>query len=86
MSLLADLLSKVKQQQTKREITPNLKNIIATESAHKKKIILYSALLGAVVISGILTVYLLQSLIAPSAKKTIAVQKPQRITAPAPKT
>jgi len=85
VSLLADLLSKVKQQQTKREITPNLKDIIAKDSAHKKKIVLYSALFGAVVISGILTVYLLQSLVAPSAKKTIAVQKPQRITAQAPK-
>lgn len=85
MSLLADLLSKVKQQQTKREITPNLKDIIAKESAHKKKIVLYSALFGAVVISGILAVYLLQSIVAPSVKKTISVQKSQRITAQVPK-
>ena len=65
MSLLADLLSKIKQPQSKREVPPNLKNIVqnsAKGSAQKKKIILLAVILAASVSAGLFLVYFLQSI------------------------
>jgi tetratricopeptide (TPR) repeat protein len=62
VSLLADLLSKIKHPQTKREIPPNLKNIVYTStkrSVHKKRIIIVSALVVAFVISGVIVAHIL---------------------------
>lgn len=65
MSLLADLLSKIKQPQSKREVPPNLKSIVqnsAKGSAQKKKVIFLAVILAASVSAGFFLVYFLQSI------------------------
>lgn len=65
MSLLADLLSKIKQPQAKREVPPNLKNIVqnaAQKSTNKRKIILLSVLFIVSVSMGIALVYFTRTL------------------------
>ena len=65
MSLLADLLSKTKQPQTRREVPPNLKNIVqqaSKKSADKKKIILLSVVFFFSVAAGLITVRFVGSL------------------------
>lgn len=71
MSLLADLLSKVKHQDTKKEIPPNLKDIVTRQSAIKKKIILISVFSVVAVIAGILIVHLMASFISISDKTKV---------------
>lgn len=68
MSMLADLLSKVQQPKLKREVAPNLKNIVTASaglSAHKKKIIILSAIFIVSAMSGIFFVQYLKSLSGP---------------------
>ncbi len=65
MSLLADLLSKIKQPQLKREIPPNLKNIVqnsAKGSAQKKKLIILALILTVSATAGFFLVHFIQSL------------------------
>ena len=65
MSLLADLLSKIKHSQSKREIPPNLKHIVsasAQQSARKRKIILISVFFITAVTAGILAIYFMNSI------------------------
>jgi len=65
MSLLAELLSKIKQPQTKRDVPPNLKNIIQTsarKSADRRRIILLSVLLVVAVLTGTFLVYFTRTL------------------------
>jgi tetratricopeptide (TPR) repeat protein len=65
MSLLADLLSKIKQPQTKRDVPPNLKNIVQTsaqKSASRRRIILLSVLFAVSTITGIFLVYFTRTL------------------------
>ncbi len=65
MSLLADLLSKIKQPQLKREIPPNLKNIVMNSekmSAQKKKLIILALVLTVSATTGFFLVYFIQSL------------------------
>lgn len=69
MSLLADLLLKVKhhQQQPRKDIPPGLKNIILDSNkkeALKRRIILFSILFALIIISGLMAVYLMQSYFA----------------------
>lgn len=69
MSLLADLLSKVKhhQQQPRKDIPPGLKNIILDSNkkeALKRRIILFSIFSALTIISGLTAVYLMQSYFA----------------------
>ncbi len=68
MSLLADLLSKVKhQQQPRKDIPPGLKNIILDSNkkeALKRRIILFSIFYALTIISGLMAVYLMQSYFA----------------------
>ncbi len=68
MSLLADLLSKVKhQQQLRKDIPPGLKNIILDSNkkeALKRRIILFSIFSALTIISGLMAVYLMQSYFA----------------------
>lgn len=55
MSLLADLLSKVKYQGFKSDVPPNLKHAVLNSSekyAVKKRIIFLSVLIFAAVVSG----------------------------------
>ncbi len=80
MSLLADLLSKIKQPQTKREVPPNLKSIVlssASRSAVKRKIIILSGLVLLFVLAGIIAVYFINSVADTS---DIQVTRPQLIT------
>lgn len=56
MSLLADLLSRIKQPQPKREIPPNLKNIVqssSNKSSNKRKIVLLAIILAVFVFAGV---------------------------------
>ncbi|RJQ20294.1 MAG: hypothetical protein C4560_05205 [Nitrospiraceae bacterium] len=65
MSLLADLLSKIKQPQLKREVPPNLKNIIrdsAKKSTNRRRLILLSVLFAVAVSAGAYLVYLTRTL------------------------
>ena len=65
MSLLADLLSKIKHSQSKREIPPNLKHIVsssAQQSARRRKIILISIFFIAAVAAGIFAIYFMNSI------------------------
>lgn len=60
MSLLADLLSKIKQPQPTREVPPNLKNIVqlsATKSANRRKIVILSGMVLVLVLAGLGIVY-----------------------------
>lgn len=64
MSLLADLLSKAKRPQPKREIPPNLKDIVSIsrqQSARKRKILFASLLAAGAIMSGVLIAYFIQS-------------------------
>ena len=65
MSLLADLLSKIKHSESKKEIPPNLKHIVsssAQQSARKRKIILISVFFIAAVAAGIFAIYFMNSI------------------------
>ncbi len=69
MSLLADLLSKIKQPQAKREVPPNLKNIVqssSNKSSAKRKIILLSVILVVFVLAGIATLLFVDHIEQPS--------------------
>jgi TolA-binding protein len=65
MSLLADLLSKIKQPQSKREVPPNLKSIVQNYSKgsdQKKKMIILAVILAVSVSAGFFLVHFLQSI------------------------
>ncbi len=56
MSLLADLLARIKQPQAKREIPPNLKDIVqssSNKSSSKRKMVILSSILILFVVTGI---------------------------------
>jgi tetratricopeptide (TPR) repeat protein len=72
MSLLADLLSKVKHTGSKGDIPPNLKNIVYTsarQSTHRRRLIIISVFLTVFIISGIVIIYSLQNLRGVSDKE-----------------
>lgn len=80
MSLLADLLSKVKYEGRKTDVPPDLKRVVsssAEKEATKKRIIIFSILILFAIVSGVVAVYFMESYIKPSATKKIA-----RTTAP----
>jgi len=65
MSLLADMLSKVHQPAVKREVAPNLQNIVKAPSGlsvHKNKIVILSVVLIVCIMSGIFFVHYLNSI------------------------
>ncbi len=81
MSLLADLLSRVKYKSAsagegrKTDIPPDLKQVVsssAEKEATKKKVLTLSILVFLAIASGFGAVYLMESYIKPSAKKQIA--------------
>jgi len=77
MSLLADLLSKVKTQGSKRDVPPGLKQIVensAERAAKTRRIVILSVFLFTAVISGVGSVYLFNTFI----KKLAAVMSPVR--------
>lgn len=88
MSLLADLLSKIKQPQTAREIPPNLKGIVldsARRSANRRRIILLSVLITVAVLTGVFLVYFTRSL-SERTTSDISIAPPQRPAVPSRQT
>jgi len=91
MSLLADLLSKVKYKELKGDIPPNLKQVVADSTARsattRKVVILFSLMLIAI-ITGFGAVYVFQAFLKPAAVKPPAsMPQPgniQKAAAPAP--
>lgn len=70
MSLLADLLSKIKQPQTKRDVPPNLLNIVqgsAKQSANRRRMVLLACLFAVAIVTGIFLVYFTRTLSERSA-------------------
>jgi tetratricopeptide (TPR) repeat protein len=79
MSLLADLLSKVKYQGLKGEIPPNLKQVVtdSTErSAIMRKVVILSFLMLIAIVTGFGAVYVFDKFVKPAAMKP-AVSLPQ---------
>lgn len=81
MSLLADLLSKVKYKSAsvgegrKTDVPPDLKRVVsssAEKEATKKRILILSVLVILAIAAGVGAVYLMELYIKPSAKKRIA--------------
>ncbi len=75
MSLLADLLSKVKYQGLKGEIPPNLKQMVANSterSAVIRKVVILSVLSLTAIVTGFGTVYLFQAFLKPAVMKPAA--------------
>ncbi len=64
MSLLADLLSKIKQPQSKREVPPNLVNIVqgSRKSSNRRRVILLSVMTAVSVTAGLFLVYFTKTL------------------------
>jgi Flp pilus assembly protein TadD len=84
MSLLADLLSKIKQPQPKREVPPNLKSIVqssANRSAARRKTFIISGLIFLLIFSGIVVVYFVSTI---SEKSEIGMMPPQTSIDPKP--
>lgn len=66
MSLLADLLARIKQPDSKREVSPNLRNIVEAASRRsgiRRKILLLTCLFAAAVVTGIALTYVGRSLL-----------------------
>jgi len=80
MSLLADLLSKIKQPQPKREVPPNLQSIVqssAARSAARKKTLIISGIILLFVLAGIIVVYVVNTISKTTETEMI---RPQLIT------
>lgn len=84
MSLLADLLSKVKYKSTpvgegrKTDVPPDLKRVVsssAEKEATKKKILILSVLLLLAIVGGVGAVYFMELYIKPSTIKTVRSQE-----------
>ncbi len=76
MSLLADLLAKIKQPQSTREVPPNLKNIVygsAGQSSRKMKIILLSLMFVASITAGLLLINYVKPLLDSESAISIPV-------------
>jgi Flp pilus assembly protein TadD len=80
MSLLADLLSKIKQPQTKRDVPPNLLNIVqssARKSADRRRMILLASLFAVAVLAGISLVYFTRTL-SERSESNISITPPRQ--------
>lgn len=79
MSLLADLLAKIRQPQSTREVPPNLQNIVygaADQSGKKKKIILLSFVFVASITAGLFLVNYVKPLLDSDSTISMPVTKP----------
>lgn len=79
MSLLADLLAKIKQPQSTREVPPNLQNIVygaAGQSGKKKKIILLSLVFVGAITAGLFLVNYVKPLLDSDSTISIPVTEP----------
>ncbi|BCB97117.1 hypothetical protein JZK55_20390 [Dissulfurispira thermophila] len=71
MSLLADLLSKVKYTGHKADVPPNLKNVVSTsieKQAIKKRILMFSVFILLAIATGVGTIYFVELYTKPPAK------------------
>lgn len=86
MSLLADLLSKVKYVGLKGDVPPNLKQVVADSAertANVKKAFFITALMVAAVITGFGAVYVAQTFLRPvSAPPPVSLPQPGSVQAP----
>lgn len=74
MSLLADLLARIKQPASKREVPPNLRSIVqasAKQSGNRRKIVLVVCIFAAAVVSGFLLTYFGRSLLETESSITM---------------
>jgi tetratricopeptide (TPR) repeat protein len=62
MSLLADLLSKVKHLESGKEVAPNLRNIVKNQSALRRRLVLLLSICVLSALAGLMLVYFLQPL------------------------
>jgi hypothetical protein len=79
MSLLADLLSRIKHPQTKGEVPPNLKSIVQSsslKSSAKKKIIILSVILAVFVLAGVGALFFVKQLEQSSVTSMVDSQEP----------
>ncbi|MBI4848304.1 MAG: tetratricopeptide repeat protein [Nitrospirae bacterium] len=86
MSLLADLLSKIKQPQSKRDVPPNLKSIVessAKRSANRRRIILLSVLFAVAIITGVFFVSFVNKLSEKSVSNINVATQRRMTTSPA---
>ena len=84
MSLLADLLSRIKEPQAKREIPPNLKNIVqssSNKSSAKRKIVVLSIILVVFVLAGVAALFFVKHLEQSSGSR-IAINEQDRTPEP----
>ena len=82
MSLLADILAKIKQPQSTREVPPNLQNIVygaAGQSGKKKKIILLSLVFVASITAGLFLVNYVKPLLDSGSTISTPVSEPPAI-------
>jgi hypothetical protein len=74
MSLLADLLARIKQPVSKRDVPPNLRDIVhasARQSGNRRKLILLACIFAAAVVSGLLMTYFGRSLMETESSITM---------------
>jgi len=91
MSLLADLLAKIKQPPSTRDVPPNLRNIVrssARQAGNRKKIILLACIFAAAVASGLMLIYWGKSFVGTESPMSvpagIKAEKPALPVAEAP--
>jgi len=92
MSLLADLLSKLKPPQTTRDIPPNLRSIVqssAQKSANRRRIFLLSVLFVVAVLAGFFLVHFIKTLsekpagtVSATPERTIAASNQTQTATP----
>ncbi len=78
MSLLSDLLSKIKHLEPKRDVPPGLRSSVTTSKkmeSQKKRLIFLAAFLTIALISGFLAVYLMETYLSGNLKHGIEQKK-----------
>ncbi|MBI5212514.1 MAG: tetratricopeptide repeat protein [Nitrospirae bacterium] len=85
MSLLADLLSKIKPYTAKGDVPPGLKNVVsdsAKKETVRKKVAIFSILMLLAVIAGVGAVYIMDTYLKPSKIKKAAHSTQPAIESP----
>ncbi|MBI4687171.1 MAG: tetratricopeptide repeat protein [Nitrospirae bacterium] len=77
MSLLADLLSKVKRPESKKEVPPHLKKIVVGYSVRRRKMARITVLSLILMAAGLIGVYLTQSFLKTEDRAQNAEQRAQ---------
>lgn len=83
MSLLSDILSKVKQPEPVMDVPPGLRNLIANDKekiSQKKRIILFTTIIIFTLASGLLTFYFMKAYIDGNKSNHLAVARSNSVT------